>query len=78
MYECLYMCNAIYIRGYLSCISAIAKPLINRLTQMRLKADDFKTLNIIGRGAFGEVVCVDYLVSISGHDFMSPLLGISC
>ena len=46
-----------YIPGYLSCISATAKPLINRLTKMRLKVDDFETLNIIGRGAFGEV-CV--------------------
>ena len=52
------MCVMRYVRGYHSCISATAKPLIKRLTQMRLKADDFETLNIIGRGAFGEVVCV--------------------
>ncbi|XP_065912103.1 serine/threonine-protein kinase MRCK alpha-like [Dysidea avara] len=35
-----------------------AKPLISRLTDMRLRADDFETLNIIGRGAFGEVLVV--------------------
>ena len=43
---------------------------------MRLRADDFEALNIIGRGAFGEVVCVSPCVSV-GYDFML-LLGISC
>ena len=43
-------------------VSVIAKPLISRLTDMRLRADDFETLNIIGRGAFGEVcVCGVYI-----------------
>lgn len=44
-------------------VSVIAKPLISRLTDMRLRADDFETLNIIGRGAFGEV-CVLWCVPV--------------
>ena len=69
--------------GIFPCVSAIAKPLIGRLKQMRLRADDFETLNIIGRGAFGEVVCVCVCVCVplcvnSGYDFMLLLLGLSC
>lgn len=61
------MCNAIYM-WVSSCISSIVKPLIKRLSEMRLRADDFKTLNIIGRGAFGEV-CVSFCVNF-GYDFI--------
>ena len=67
--------------GIFPCVSAIAKPLIGRLKQMRLRADDFETLNIIGRGAFGEVVCVCVCVPLcvnSRYDFMLLLLGLSC
>jgi len=49
----------IFVRGHYSLyVSVIAKPLISRLTDMRLRANDFETLSIIGRGAFGEVVFV--------------------
>ncbi|XP_065655108.1 serine/threonine-protein kinase MRCK alpha isoform X2 [Hydra vulgaris] len=36
----------------------IAKPVANRIKNLRLARDDFDTLNIIGRGAFGEVAVV--------------------
>ena len=32
-----------------------AKPVATRVKHLRLKRDDFETLNVIGRGAFGEV-----------------------
>jgi len=36
----------------------IAKPVATRVKHLRLKRDDFETLNVIGRGAFGEVAVV--------------------
>lgn len=33
----------------------LAKPIATHIKDLRLKRDDFDTLNIIGRGAFGEV-----------------------
>lgn len=35
--------------------SFLVKPVATRVKNLRLKRDDFETLNIIGRGAFGEV-----------------------
>ena len=32
-----------------------ARPIANAVKQLRLQRDDFETLKIIGRGAFGEV-----------------------
>ena len=32
-----------------------AKPVINRIKELRLHKDDFESLKIIGTGAFGEV-----------------------
>ena len=31
------------------------KPVVNKIRQFRLTRDDFETVRIIGRGAFGEV-----------------------
>lgn len=36
----------------------VAKPVATRVKNLRLSRDDFDTLNIIGRGAFGEVAVV--------------------
>ncbi|XP_057303802.1 serine/threonine-protein kinase MRCK alpha-like [Hydractinia symbiolongicarpus] len=36
----------------------IVKPVATRVKHLRLKRDDFDTLNVIGRGAFGEVAVV--------------------
>jgi len=64
--QCLYTyCNNVYTYDMYTWISrmfTIVKPLISRLTKMRLRADDFETLNIIGRGAFGEVgsPCINF------------------
>lgn len=33
----------------------LAKPVVNRVKELRLHRDDFETLKVIGRGAFGEV-----------------------
>lgn len=33
----------------------LAKPVVNSVKQLRLQRNDFETLKIIGRGAFGEV-----------------------
>ena len=33
----------------------IAKPVVDRIRSLRLSLDDFETLEVIGRGAFGEV-----------------------
>ncbi|KAJ8309235.1 hypothetical protein KUTeg_014109 [Tegillarca granosa] len=35
-----------------------AKPIVNKIKQYRLHRDDFETIRIIGRGAFGEVAVV--------------------
>ncbi|XP_064603051.1 serine/threonine-protein kinase MRCK alpha-like isoform X2 [Liolophura sinensis] len=35
-----------------------AKPIVNSIKSLRLQRDDFETLKIIGRGAFGEVAVV--------------------
>jgi serine/threonine-protein kinase MRCK len=35
-----------------------AKPVVDRITELRLSAEDFDTLEVIGRGAFGEVKVV--------------------
>ena len=43
---CVYVC--VYVRG-------LAKPVVEKVTKLRLSMDDFDTLEIIGRGAFGEV-----------------------
>jgi len=32
-----------------------AKPVVTQVKQLRLQRNDFETLKIIGRGAFGEV-----------------------
>ncbi|CAI8023583.1 Serine/threonine-protein kinase MRCK alpha [Geodia barretti] len=32
-----------------------AKPVVDHITSLRLSAEDFDTLEVIGRGAFGEV-----------------------
>ena len=32
-----------------------ARPIVNMVKQLRLHRDDFETLKVIGRGAFGEV-----------------------
>jgi serine/threonine-protein kinase MRCK len=36
-------------------LSFAARPVVNRVKQLRLHRDDFETLKVIGRGAFGEV-----------------------
>ncbi|XP_066911652.1 serine/threonine-protein kinase MRCK alpha-like isoform X2 [Clytia hemisphaerica] len=36
----------------------VAKPVATRVKNLRLKREDFETLNVIGRGAFGEVAVV--------------------
>ncbi|ELU12541.1 hypothetical protein CAPTEDRAFT_117931 [Capitella teleta] len=35
-----------------------ARPVVNRVKELRLHRDDFETLKVIGRGAFGEVAVV--------------------
>lgn len=35
--------------------SILAKPVIDMIKQCRLQISDFETLEVIGRGAFGEV-----------------------
>ncbi|XP_071961826.1 serine/threonine-protein kinase MRCK alpha-like [Antedon mediterranea] len=35
-----------------------ARPIVNKITELRLHRDDFETLKVIGRGAFGEVAVV--------------------
>ena len=37
-----------------TCLSS-ARPVTNTVRHKRLKRDDFETLKVIGRGAFGEV-----------------------
>ena len=38
------------------CINILtAKPIVSKLKSLRLQRDDFETLKVIGRGAFGEV-----------------------
>jgi len=34
---------------------SLARPVVEKVTKLRLSMDDFDTLEIIGRGAFGEV-----------------------
>ena len=34
------------------------KPLIERISELQLKANDFEQLKVIGRGAFGQVALV--------------------
>lgn len=36
-------------------LSFTVKPVVEKVTKLRLAMDDFETLEIIGRGAFGEV-----------------------
>ena len=36
-------------------VYAAAKPVVENVKELRLHRDDFETLKIIGRGAFGEV-----------------------
>lgn len=45
-------------------IFVLAKPVVNSVKQLRLQRNDFETLKIIGRGAFGEVSyhCFDYQI----------------
>lgn len=40
---------------YICFLFIIVKPVATRVKHLRLKRDDFDTLNVIGRGAFGEV-----------------------
>ncbi|XP_033101153.1 serine/threonine-protein kinase MRCK alpha-like isoform X2 [Anneissia japonica] len=35
-----------------------ARPIVSKITELRLHRDDFETLKVIGRGAFGEVAVV--------------------
>lgn len=35
-----------------------AKPIVNKVKNLRLRKEDFEILKVIGRGAFGEV-CVN-------------------
>ena len=36
-------------------VKFLVKPLANRVKELRLSRDDFDMLNLIGKGAFGEV-----------------------
>lgn len=36
------------------------KPVVSRIKNLRLQREDFETLKIIGRGAFGEVITIQY------------------
>lgn len=50
-----------------------AKPVVDRVTRLRLSLDDFDTLEIIGRGAFGEVKVVK--MKSSGKVFALKVLN---
>ena len=43
------------LSSLLSFLSLPVKPVVEKVTQLRLSMDDFETLEMIGRGAFGEV-----------------------
>ena len=49
-----------------------AQPIVKNIKNLRLQRDDFETLKIIGRGAFGEVAVVKLKVS----DNMTVMTGI--
>ncbi len=40
------------------------KPVVNRIKTLRLQREDFETLKIIGRGAFGEVRALEHDPSV--------------
>ncbi|ESP02928.1 hypothetical protein LOTGIDRAFT_110820 [Lottia gigantea] len=44
-----------------------SKVIVSKIKQYRLKRDDFETLKIIGRGAFGEV-CIELFLFIFFHE----------
>jgi hypothetical protein len=50
---CTYILTFMYAHIYTH--SCTAKPVLERVQKLRLSADDFDTLEVIGRGAFGEV-----------------------
>lgn len=42
------------------CIFFIDKDTINKIRDLRMKAEDYEVVKVIGRGAFGEVQLVGY------------------
>jgi len=68
---------------YINLLDAISvKPVVNKVKNFRLSRDDFETVRIIGRGAFGEVRFIrTYHLYLTKHDFSisrTALLYLKC
>lgn len=45
---------------FFSCVLPTDKDTVNKIRDLRMKAEDYEVVKVIGRGAFGEVQLVSY------------------
>lgn len=54
------------------------KDTINKIRDLRMKAEDYEVVKVIGRGAFGEVQLVGYFNEIKNIYFLKLKIPLVC